>query len=231
VQSGDVISGPPQAGVNMFSVAACGSCSSTQPQDDANVDVSAITKMSLFTDTPIGTANPQFYLARVPSWAKGQSLTLSLFDVGDINGSSGPIAGALTVSAVDATHGAGGSLIGEFSNCRYSHPGTPDRGYIQNQTTPWGVNPSDTEWTDDGSLQSMGGGCTAPVNLNGAGNAAAWNGKWVTWEIPIPTDYTCDDRDLTKCWLQIQYKYTNAQFHDATTWTASLSGNPVRLTK
>ena len=40
-----------------------------------------------------------------------------------------------------------------------------------------------------------------------------------------------NDLDQTECWLQIQYAYPAAQFHDATTWTAVLSGNPVRLTK
>jgi hypothetical protein len=48
---------------------------------------------------------------------------------------------------------------------------------------------------------------------------------------PVALDYTCNDLDQTKCWLQIRYGYANAQFHDPTTWTASLSGNPVRLTK
>ena len=137
------------------------------------------------------------------------------------------------MTAVDATHGAAGAPVGEFNNCTYSHPGIPDRSYISGPPSPWDPGSTDIDWASNpSSLTSMGGGCTATVNLNAGGTAATWNGKWVTWRIPIPTDYTCDDRDLTKCWLRIQYNYgANAQFHDATTWTASLSGNPVRLTK
>jgi len=237
VRTGDDLGLPPEAGVNNFSVAACTGCGANQPSDDSNVDVSAITKMSLFANAPPGTSNPQFYLARVPSWAKGQFLTLSFFDVGDISaaGGSTSIAGALTVTAKDATHGAGGSSIGEFSNCTYSHPdsrGNTAGDYIGGQTTPWDPDPVDTAFASNpNSLTSMGGGCTAQVLPNSSTGASFWNGKWVTWKVPIPSDYTCNDKDLTKCWLQIQYNYTNAQFHDATTWTATLSGNPVRLTK
>ena len=237
VQTGDDQGDQPEAGVNNFSVAACTGCASNQPSDDPNVDVSAITKMSLFTNATPATANPLFYLARVPSWAHGQFLTLSFFDVGDISNAAGqPVAGALRVLAVDATHGAGGSKVGEFSSCTFSHPesrGNNASDYITGQPTPWSGTATDTEWaTNPTSLTSLGGtGCTAQVHLNPATNASYWNGKWVTWKIPIPNDYTCNDRDLTKCWLQIQYQYSGAQFHDATTWTASLSGNPVRLTK
>ncbi len=236
VQVGDQLGDSPEAGVNNFSVAACTSCAGTTPTGDGSVDVSAITKMSLFANATPSTPNPQFYLARVPSWARGQFLTLSFFDVGDISNAAGqPISGALTVTAVDATHGAAGSTVGEFSACTFSHPesrGNTAGDYISGQITPWGTNPTLTEWaTNPSSLSSMGGGCTAQVDLNPATGASYWNGKWVTIQVPIPTDYTCDDRDLTKCWLQIHYSYPPAQFHDATTWTARLSGNPVRLTK
>ena len=131
--------------------------------------------------------------------------------------------------------GAGGAPVGEFANCTYSHPesrGNNPGDYITGEVTPWGTNPSATEFAaSPNSLTTMGGGCTAPVDLNPATGASYWNGKWVTWQVPIPSDYTCNDRDLTKCWLQIKYNYGSAQFHDATTWTASLSGDPVRLTK
>ena len=201
---------------------------SNQPQDDANVSVSAITKMSLFTNA-VGN-QPKFYLARIPSYGRSQILTLSFFDIGDVSDINGNIIpGALSVVAVDAVHSKTGGLVGEFSNCTYSHPAT--RGYISGQVTPWAANPPATEWaTNPNSLQSLGGGCTAQVTA--PGGRSDWNGKWVTFEVPIPSDYSCNDNDFTKCWLQVKYNYpVGAVLHDATTWTASLSGNPVRLVK
>ena len=239
VQSGDDLGGSPQEGVNNFSVAACTGCAANQPTEDPNVEISAITKMSIFANAPNGTANPKFYLARVPSWAKGQNLTLSFFDVGDISSSVGgqntSIPGQLTVLAKDATHGPGGSPVGTFSNCTFSHPETRGNNasdYISGQVTPWASGATDTEWAKNPSALTTLSGCTASVDVNPSTQASFWNGKWVTFEVQIPSDYTCNDRDLTKCWLQIEYKYgSNAQFHDATTWTASLSGDPVRLTQ
>ena len=234
VQSGDDFGGASQAGSNMFSVAACTGCAPNQPQNDTNVAVSAITKMSLFTNAL--NAQPTFYLARVPSWAKSQFLTLSFFDIGDINGPSGQIGGALTVVSADAVHSGSGIPIGEFSNCTYSHPasrGNTASDYISGQITPWDPNPPDTEWaTNPNTLQSLGGGCTAQVTINNSTGASFWNGKWATFEIQIPSDYSCTDTDFTKCWVQIKYNWpAGAVLHDATTWTATLSGNPVRLTK
>jgi hypothetical protein len=233
VQSGDDRGGPSEGGANNFSVAACSSCAPNQPNLDPNVSISAITKMSLFTNAPANSPNPKFYLARVPSWARGQVLTLTFFDIGDIGNPAVP--GALTVSAIDATHGTGGALVGEFSNCSYSHPqsrGNNNTDYITGQVTPWEAGASDTSWArNPNSLTGLGGGCTAQVQVNPSTGQSFWNGKWSSWRIPIPSDYTCNDLDQTKCWLQIRYGYSNAEFHDATTWTASLSGNPVRLTK
>ncbi len=234
IQSGDDLGGAAQAGSNMFSVAACTGCSTSQPQNDPNVAISAITKMSIFSNS--NASNPEFYLARVPSWAQGQSLTLNFFDIGDISDKQGhPLAGALTVFSESATHGAGGTPVGEFANCTYSNPagrGNNASDYIDGQTTPWDPGATETEWTPGHSaLTGLGGGCTAQVTLNGTGSY--WQGKWVTFKVPIPSDYTCNDTDFTKCWLKIKYNYPPGitNFHDATTWTASLSGNPVRLTK
>jgi hypothetical protein len=192
--------------------------------------------MSLFTNA--SNANPEFYLARVPSWAKGQSLTLTFFDIGDINGppGTGQVGGALKVVAVDATHGSGGAPIDEFAGCRYSHPETRDNtagGYISGRPSPWDPDARNTDFSDNGSLSDMpGGGCTAQVTINPSTSASYWNGKWATFDVPIPSDYTCNDADFTKCWLKIKYNYPpGSNLHDATTWTATLSGNPVRLTK
>ena len=73
---------------------------------------------------------------------------------------------------------------------------------------------------------------TAQVTINPSTGASFWNGKWATFKIQIPSDYSCVDADFTKCWVKIKYNWpSGSTLHDATTWTATLSGNPVRLTK
>jgi Flp pilus assembly protein TadG len=235
VQGGDDLSGPAQGGSNMFAVAACSGCAANQPQNDPNVAVSAITKMSIFTNSNV--SNPEFYLARIPTWAQGQALTLNFFDIGDVGTPSVP--GALTVFAADATHGPSGAPVDEFANCKYSNPAgrlNDANAYFPNQITPWDPGARLDSWTPGHTLPltGLGGGCTAQVTINQGQpqQPSYWNGKWVTFQVAIPGDYTCNDADFTKCWLKIKYNYPGASsFHDATTWTAVLSGNPVRLTK
>jgi hypothetical protein len=59
---------------------------------------------------------------------------------------------------------------------------------------------------------------------------SAFNGKWETIKVPIPTGYSCDDTDPKGCWVRIQYDYgAGNTVQDTTTWTASIEGDPVRL--
>lgn len=59
---------------------------------------------------------------------------------------------------------------------------------------------------------------------------SAFNGKWETLKVPIPTNYKCVDTDITDCWVRIQYNYgAGTQVQDTTTWKASVDGDPVRL--
>lgn len=234
IQSGDDLGGAAQAGSNMFSVAACTGCSTSQPQNDPNVAISAITKMSIFSNS--NASNPEFYLARVPSWAQGQSLTLNFFDIGDISDKQGhPLAGLSLSSLSPRPMVRAGRRSASSRTARIR---TPPAAATTPPTTSMGrrlhgipERPKRNGHPAISTLTGLGGGCTAQVTLNGTGSY--WQGKWVTFKVPIPSDYTCNDTDFTKCWLKIKYNYPPGitNFHDATTWTASLSGNPVRLTK
>lgn len=54
-------------------------------------------------------------------------------------------------------------------------------------------------------------------------------GRWQVVQIPIPSTYACsDDRDQAKCWVRVRLS-TGAAQADTTTWSASLSGDPLRL--
>jgi hypothetical protein len=48
--------------------------------------------------------------------------------------------------------------------------------------------------------------------------------------IPIPSDYTCSFASTTGCWIKVGMTYNSgAQPNDTTTWSATLTGDPVRL--
>lgn len=55
------------------------------------------------------------------------------------------------------------------------------------------------------------------------------NGRWQNVAVPIPAAYTCTDSDPTKCWVMLKYDYGASNPADATSWTASIEGDPVRL--
>jgi Flp pilus assembly protein TadG len=55
-----------------------------------------------------------------------------------------------------------------------------------------------------------------------------YNGKWLTVQIPIPSNYTCAVGVTTNCWFRIDYQFSG-YINDTTSWTASLGGDPVRI--
>lgn len=59
--------------------------------------------------------------------------------------------------------------------------------------------------------------------------ASTHGGRWQVVQIPIPSNYRCsDDRDQSRCWVRVRLSTSAAQ-SDTTTWSASLSGEPLRL--
>jgi len=48
--------------------------------------------------------------------------------------------------------------------------------------------------------------------------------------VPIPADYTCNPAVVTGCWIKIKAAYpVGASVTDATTWSAAILGNPIRI--
>ena len=225
------------AGQNVYSVAACDAniagCAgapSAPPAADPNVAVSAITKMGLSVHTNAGS--PDFYLARVPSWAAGETLSVDFYDIGDGDLGNGDL--TLVFSSGDGVYGGpdgtGTTPIGEFQDCRASAPRSKT---IQNMPTPWVLDqtprPLDTDW---GPLKKpMGAGCD--VTITAATQFVDFNGKWFVVDIPIPADYKCDDSTFTSCWVKLRFDLgdQSVQMGDTTTWSAHLSADPDRLIK
>ena len=60
--------------------------------------------------------------------------------------------------------------------------------------------------------------------------SGVYNGRLVTMTIPIPSNYTCTFASNTGCWIKVGMTYNSgAQPNDTTTWSATLTGDPVRL--
>ena len=79
---------------------------------------------------------------------------------------------------------------------------------------------------DNASLSTTPSLC----QLNNVLSSGGYNGRLLTIDVPIPANYTCSSSSATGCWMRIQASYpATATVNDATTWSASILGNPVRL--
>ncbi len=148
-------------------------------------------------------ANTQFYLTKVLPGEAGKTLVLNFYDTGD---ASQP--GTLAVLPPADSNVSGGL----FSNCLFTKPPGNSSG------PPWG------------SFSATSSGCQI-TNVS-SGGSPSYNGQWVTWEIPIPSDYTCDASDSLGCWVKLQFVYpAGTNVTDTTTWSAYILGEPVRIIK
>jgi Putative Flp pilus-assembly TadE/G-like len=146
-------------------------------------------------------ANTQFYLTRVLPGEAGKTLVLNFYDTGD---ASQP--GALAVLPPSDSNVSGGL----FSGCLFTLPPGNATG------PPWG------------SFTATNSGCKITGVTNTGTNS--YNGQWVTWEIPIPSNYTCNQALALGCWTKLQFAYpAGTSVSDTTTWSAYILGEPVRL--
>ena len=79
---------------------------------------------------------------------------------------------------------------------------------------------------DNATLSTNASTCT----LSNVRSTTGYQGALVTIDVPIPTNYTCSQSSATGCWVKIKAAYgANVSVTDATTWSAAILGNPVRL--
>jgi hypothetical protein len=146
-------------------------------------------------------ANTQFYLTRVLPGEAGKTLVLNFYDTGD---ASQP--GTLAVLPPSDSNATGGV----FSGCTFTLPPGNSTG------PPWGT------------FTATSAGCKITGVSNSGTNS--FNGQWVTWMIPIPNNYTCNDSSQLGCWTKLQFVYpSGTSVTDTTTWSAYILGEPVRL--
>lgn len=78
---------------------------------------------------------------------------------------------------------------------------------------------------DNGSLSVNANTCTLS-NVS----RSTFNGRLLTIDVPIPKTYTCTASSPTGCWIKIKAAYpSGATVNDATTWSAAILGNPIRI--
>ena len=150
-------------------------------------------------------ADTRFFLTRVLPGEAGHTLILNFFDTGDASQ-----AGNITVLPPPDSNVAGGV----FANCEYVKPPGNSTG------PPWGT------------FISTSNGCQVTGVSNQSSPGPSYNGQWVTYQVPIPDDYDCDDTVQTGCWTRLRFSYpAGTTVNDTTTWTAFMLGDPVRLIK
>lgn len=206
---------------NNYALRAIGTSDASMPipQDAANYPVNAVAQsqqpnlaafsnMAMYNNLSSGTAN--FYLAKVPEQYAGRTLDIELYDPGEgtgvtvtINTPKGVQKGCTYQSNRLVNIGGGGSGGG-------------------------GTIASEVPLTQISSSQD----CAFPT-------AGRFNGNVVLIKVPLPVNYTCDETISATwwsssptnagCWWSVSFQSNGA--HDNTTWSASIEGDPVRLTE
>ncbi|MFN8190453.1 MAG: pilus assembly protein TadG-related protein [Nocardioidaceae bacterium] len=73
-------------------------------------------------------------------------------------------------------------------------------------------------------------GALSNCTLTNVSSSAGYNGRSQTIKIPIPAGYTCHVSNVGGCWFRVQFSFPATGVpNDTTTWTALVSGDPVRL--
>ncbi len=75
-------------------------------------------------------------------------------------------------------------------------------------------------------------GALSNCTLTNVSSSSGFNGRTQTIKIPIPNTYTCHSSNVGGCWFRVQFSFPATGVpSDTTTWTAIVSGDPVRLIK
>jgi hypothetical protein len=195
-----------------------GSPATTQPR------MSGYGKMEMYNGIPEGTPT-EFYLANVTPDYAGKTLQIELFDPGDMGGSSSNYSW-ITVMAPSSTDVNGAPVPSSSCTANYREYGSTSWSSVSLSSGPGGA---------------YSGTCTIQTTTKGSN---AYQDRWLRIRIPLPDSYgttgtdpwKCDDTVANptstpgSCWWQIKYYTQGGSLSDYTTWTASIVGDPVRLT-
>lgn len=111
--------------------------------------------------------------------------------------------------------------VGDFGNST-SQPGddvTISAGNGDTLSCSW------VEEDLDGDTNATGSTCSFDMTLGGQDNR--WDNRVIKFTIPIPDSYTCSG---DACWFRVTFDYSGpGNVRDVSTWTAYISGNPIRI--
>jgi len=174
----------------------------------APVNIAGNTTMGIYANVGAGQLT-KFYLVRLPTAARGHTLVLNFFDIGDADS-----VGSLQVMPPTDSN-VGSKFAG--NTCKWT-------GNTASGALGFAVNTPKAPW---GNLTPITDCQITGVN----GTGTTWQGQWSTVQIPIPANYSCTgDADPNGCWITINYLF-QGPVHDVTSWNAYLLGDPVRLVK
>jgi Flp pilus assembly protein TadG len=88
--------------------------------------------------------------------------------------------------------------------------------------------PTTCTWGYNGGVNNTPGSITTNGCYATGFSGGPSNGSLYTANVDIPSNYTCDGTDPTKCWFHILINTTSSA-QDTTTWSATVVGNPVHL--
>jgi hypothetical protein len=107
---------------------------------------------------------------------------------------------------------------------RFYDPGETAGNGTMTVLPPPGVSGISCSWTatDNHPPIAPTSGSSCSINTSSGGDSR-YNAEWITMQIQIPADYTCD----ADCFWKMNLALNTA--HDRTTWEARVIGNPVAL--
>lgn len=88
-----------------------------------------------------------------------------------------------------------------------------------------GISTNIAGCTGEGKLK----GNLTDCQISGISSAAGWDGQYQEIRVPIPSSYSCKSAFAGGCWFQVKVSFPGSTVTDATTWTARIAGEPVRL--
>ncbi len=204
------------AGFNSYSLKA-----TTSDGDGSDISVAARNRFVIFTNKPASATLPttsEFYFTRLPQSAAGAAVTLSLFDVGDVN--SGSVTMQLigppdsNLPSVGGVRVLGGNGASARETCMYT-----------NSNTPLATPVPSTTCTFSG-LANVATGATGPGASTGGNN----QGSLVTVATRLPTNYTCNYASDFGCWVRLRLTFpAGTSPTDVTSWEARIERKLLRL--
>lgn len=92
------------------------------------------------------------------------------------------------------------------------------------------VPPADSNLTTVNNCVGTGvtNGVLSNCTISGI-TSATNNGKLQILRVPIPNSYTCQSASTGGCWWRARVSFPGSTVTDATTWTARVEGEPIRL--